>query len=81
MNRLYAVEGVFSLTGAMADHRLRLESRQIAPFLAALAARLRSPFDKLRAGRKSVRELVSRVSTRAGSRRSPKILTRITARA
>jgi molybdopterin-containing oxidoreductase family iron-sulfur binding subunit len=40
MNRLYAVEGVFSLTGAMADHRLRLESRQIAAFLAALAARL-----------------------------------------
>jgi molybdopterin-containing oxidoreductase family iron-sulfur binding subunit len=34
MNRLYAVEGVYSLTGAMADHRLRLESRQIAPFLA-----------------------------------------------
>ncbi len=32
MNRLYAVEGVFSLTGAMADHRLRLPSRQIAPF-------------------------------------------------
>ena len=40
MNRLYAVEGVFSLTGAMADHRLRLESRQIAAFLGALAARL-----------------------------------------
>ncbi len=40
MNRLYAVEGVYSLTGAVADHRLRLESRQIAPFLAALAARL-----------------------------------------
>src|SRR5687768_1621992 len=43
MNRLYAVEGVFSLTGAMADHRLRLESRQIAPFVAALAARLALP--------------------------------------
>ena len=42
MNRLYAVEGVYSLTGAMADHRLRLESRQIAPFLASLAARLGS---------------------------------------
>src|SRR5438105_6686634 len=42
MNRLYAVEAVYSLTGAMADHRLRLESRQIAPFLAALAARLAS---------------------------------------
>jgi molybdopterin-containing oxidoreductase family iron-sulfur binding subunit len=40
MNRLYAVEGVYSLTGAMADHRLRLQSGQIAPFLAALAARL-----------------------------------------
>ena len=43
MNRLYAVEGVYSLTGAMADHRLRLESRQIAPFVAALAARLGLP--------------------------------------
>src|SRR5205085_11328746 len=43
MNRLYAVEGVYSLTGAMADHRLRLESRQIAAFLAALAARLAAP--------------------------------------
>src|SRR6185503_18767613 len=43
MNRLYAVEGVYSLTGAMADHRLRLESRQIAPFLASLAARLAPP--------------------------------------
>jgi molybdopterin-containing oxidoreductase family iron-sulfur binding subunit len=40
MNRLYAVEGIYSLTGAMADHRLRLASRHIAPFLAALAARL-----------------------------------------
>ncbi|MBI2185709.1 MAG: TAT-variant-translocated molybdopterin oxidoreductase [Acidobacteria bacterium] len=43
MNRLYVVEGVYSLTGAMADHRLRLESRQIAPFLTALAARLALP--------------------------------------
>ena len=43
MNRLYAVEGVYSLTGAMADHRLRLESRQIAAFVAALAARLGAP--------------------------------------
>jgi MoCo/4Fe-4S cofactor protein with predicted Tat translocation signal len=40
MNRLYAVEGVYSLTGAMADHRLRLQSRHIPAFLAALAARL-----------------------------------------
>ena len=40
MNRLYVVEGIYSLTGAMADHRLRLESRQIAAFVSALAARL-----------------------------------------
>src|SRR5262245_47352910 len=43
MNRLYAVEGVYSLTGAMADHRLRLESRRIAAFVAALAMRLGVP--------------------------------------
>jgi molybdopterin-containing oxidoreductase family iron-sulfur binding subunit len=43
MNRLYAVEGVYSLTGATADHRLRLQSRQIAGFVAALAARLALP--------------------------------------
>src|SRR4029079_269289 len=40
MSRRDAVEGVSSLTGAMADHRLRLQSGQIAPFLTALAARL-----------------------------------------
>jgi MoCo/4Fe-4S cofactor protein with predicted Tat translocation signal len=40
MNRLYAVEGVYSLTGSMADHRLRLPSSQIAAFVAALAGRL-----------------------------------------
>jgi molybdopterin-containing oxidoreductase family iron-sulfur binding subunit len=50
MNRLYAVEGVYSLTGAMADHRLRLESRQIAPFVAALASRLGAPGAQSAAG-------------------------------
>jgi molybdopterin-containing oxidoreductase family iron-sulfur binding subunit len=50
MNRLYAVEGVYSLTGAMADHRLRLESRQIAPFLAVLAMRLGAPGASSQAG-------------------------------
>jgi molybdopterin-containing oxidoreductase family iron-sulfur binding subunit len=37
MNRLYAVESLFSGTGSVADHRLPLRSEQIAPFAAALA--------------------------------------------
>ena len=40
MNRLYCVESVFSLTGTMADHRLRLPASQMAPFLGALATEL-----------------------------------------
>ena len=43
MNRLYAVEGVYSVTGANADHRLRLESRLIGAFVSALATRLGAP--------------------------------------
>jgi MoCo/4Fe-4S cofactor protein with predicted Tat translocation signal len=38
MNRLYTVEPVFSLTGAMADHRLRLNSGNMTAFLALIAA-------------------------------------------
>jgi len=37
MNRLYAVEAMHSLTGAMADHRLRLRSSRVGAFLVALA--------------------------------------------
>lgn len=40
MNRLYAVESTFTLTGSMADHRLRLGSSQILAFAAALAGHL-----------------------------------------
>ncbi|MEO6771840.1 MAG: TAT-variant-translocated molybdopterin oxidoreductase [Kofleriaceae bacterium] len=38
MNRLYAVESVFSNTGAMADHRLPLRSELGLPFVMALDA-------------------------------------------
>ena len=41
MSRLWAVEAVFSITGANADHRLRLPARRIPAFVAALAAELR----------------------------------------
>ncbi|MBD3233657.1 MAG: hypothetical protein GF315_08020, partial [candidate division Zixibacteria bacterium] len=40
MNRLYVVESRLSLTGGMADHRLRLPSSQIGIFLAALIMEL-----------------------------------------
>jgi molybdopterin-containing oxidoreductase family iron-sulfur binding subunit len=37
MNRLYSVEALHTLTGAMADHRLRLRSSHVGAFLVALA--------------------------------------------
>ncbi len=40
MNRFYAVEGNLSITGGMADHRLRLASSQIGAFVEALAFEL-----------------------------------------
>jgi molybdopterin-containing oxidoreductase family iron-sulfur binding subunit len=40
MSRLYAVEGRFSLTGGMADHRLRMPSSQIGGVATLLASKL-----------------------------------------
>jgi MoCo/4Fe-4S cofactor protein with predicted Tat translocation signal len=40
MNRLYVVENRFTLTGAMADHRLRCPASQIAAFTHALAGKI-----------------------------------------
>jgi molybdopterin-containing oxidoreductase family iron-sulfur binding subunit len=40
MNRLYAVEAAFSLTGGMADHRLRVAPSQVAAVAAQLAREL-----------------------------------------
>ena len=39
-NRLYSVEANYSLTGANADHRLRLQSNKISDFAYALAQEL-----------------------------------------
>ena len=41
MNRLYVVENTYTATGAMADHRLRLQSGHIATFAFALLAELK----------------------------------------
>src|SRR3954463_4479655 len=40
MNRLYVVENRFTLTGAMADHRMRCPASQIPAFTRALAGKL-----------------------------------------
>lgn len=42
MNRLYVVESALSVTGAAADHRLRLQSRDLPAFAAALALELQA---------------------------------------
>jgi len=43
MNRLYAVEAAFSLTGGMADHRLRVAPSQVAVVAAQIARELGVP--------------------------------------
>ena len=40
MSRLYAVESTLTVTGATADHRLAIKSRDVAAFAAALAGEL-----------------------------------------
>ena len=40
MNRLYVVENRFTITGAMADHRVRCAASQIPAFAAALSAKV-----------------------------------------
>ncbi|MBN1212014.1 MAG: TAT-variant-translocated molybdopterin oxidoreductase [candidate division Zixibacteria bacterium] len=47
MNRLYVVESNYSITGAMADHRLRLSSGQTGQFVVALARELKKQGLKL----------------------------------
>jgi molybdopterin-containing oxidoreductase family iron-sulfur binding subunit len=40
MNRLYAVEGLMTLTGVNADHRLRVPTSQVAAVAAAIASKV-----------------------------------------
>jgi molybdopterin-containing oxidoreductase family iron-sulfur binding subunit len=42
MNRLYAVESTYTVTGTMADHRLRLPASQIGGLLLAIARELKT---------------------------------------
>ena len=42
MSRLYAIESFYSVTGATADHRLRMQSTKISEFTSALAYELDS---------------------------------------
>jgi molybdopterin-containing oxidoreductase family iron-sulfur binding subunit len=47
MNRLYVVESTYTVTGTMADHRLRLPASQVGGFLIAVTKELRGRFTKL----------------------------------
>jgi Fe-S-cluster-containing dehydrogenase component/anaerobic selenocysteine-containing dehydrogenase len=48
MNRLYVVESTYSVTGTIADHRLKLASSQVGGFLVAVAKELTAHKDKLK---------------------------------
>ncbi len=54
LSRLYVVEPSFSLTGAMADHRMRLKGAQVGPFLAAVASQVFAQGGTAPAGAESV---------------------------
>jgi MoCo/4Fe-4S cofactor protein with predicted Tat translocation signal len=53
MNRLYVVEPAMTISGAMADHRLRLRGTDVPAFAAAVARQLGGPFAGLPAGQGS----------------------------
>jgi MoCo/4Fe-4S cofactor protein with predicted Tat translocation signal len=60
MSRLYVAESTMTLTGSMADHRLRVASSHMAACAAALAIALRIP------GAESLQSLVDGVTFKAG---------------
>ena len=56
MNRLYVAETAYSLTGGMADHRLRAKPSQIARIAAQVAAELGVTVEGYESGRMSAEE-------------------------
>jgi len=81
MNRLYVVESTYTVTGAMADHRLRLPAGQIGAFLISVARELKAdwflqgidpestvPEKWVKAVAKDLRENLDRAAVIVGSR-------------
>lgn len=83
MNRLYAVEGHFSLTGGMADHRLRLKPSEIAGFASELLKLVESTAEIQVAGEgrkkfvaalaKDLKKNAGKSIVSAGPRQSPEV--------
>ncbi|MEC9373839.1 MAG: 4Fe-4S dicluster domain-containing protein, partial [Planctomycetota bacterium] len=59
MSRVYAVESMMTLTGGAADHRLRLNAGEIAPFTAALANAVLSRLGGSAGGASALRSAVA----------------------
>lgn len=83
MNRLYVVEGHFSLTGTMADHRLRLKPSEVAGF-AAEVLKLVSGSEEIQVGGEGRKKFASALAKDlkknagksvvcAGPRQSPEV--------
>ena len=69
MNRLYAVENRFTMTGGMADHRFRCAASQIPAFAVQLAKKIAaSTNDRVLGGVVGDSRILDRSLTTRGSR-------------
>ena len=80
MSRFYSIENSYSITGSMADHRLRLKTSEIEAMVIALAARLSQDLNGLSAysgysNEMSGHEMIESLATELLAHQSSSILT------
>ena len=66
MNRLYVVESTYTVTGTMADHRLRLPASQVGAYLLALASELKAAHGEAQECRRAAATAAAPSSPRSG---------------